>query len=144
VLSGSSCTIGAVARNVVDLGGFQYTLRFNPAVVRVEGATLGSFLSSTGRSASAVGPVIDNQAGTVTFGGFSFGAAAGPSGTGTLASITFRALAVGSTALTFEGVQLTDTHAASISVVARTGGTLTVRGGTQAYRLFLPLILKRT
>lgn len=123
---GESCTIGVVARGVADLGGFEYTLRFDPAVVQVEGVALGAFLGSTGRMVSAIGPVIDNQTGAVTFGAFSFGSAAGPSGTGTLANLTFRAVATGSTALTFGQVQLTDTHAAIIPIGAATGGTVTV------------------
>ena len=131
VALGGSCTIGVVAQGVTDLGGFECALRFDPAVVHVEGVALGSFLSSTGRTVSAIGPVIDYETGSVTFGAFSFGSAAGPAGTGTLASLTFRALAAGSSALTFGPVQFTDTHAAPIHIGAMTGGAVTVLEATE-------------
>ena len=65
---------------MTDLGSFQFTLIFSPAIVHAEGVELGDFLGSTGRNTSTLGPQINNEAGTVTFGGFSFGSQPGPDG----------------------------------------------------------------
>ena len=51
--------LDVVVDNVVDLGGFEFTVSFNPAVVQVQGVTPGSFLGSTGRTATPLGPNID-------------------------------------------------------------------------------------
>jgi hypothetical protein len=54
--------------------------------------TLGDFLGSTGRSTVPLGPFVDNSAGTVRYGALSFGAPAGPDGSGTVATVVLRAL----------------------------------------------------
>jgi len=69
----------------VEWARHQRALNFDPAVVRVDNVTLGDFLGSTGRNTAPLGPEIDNDAGTVTFGAFSFGSEAGPSEEGVLA-----------------------------------------------------------
>ena len=56
-----------------DLGGFQFDLVYDPAIVQVKEVDLGGFLGSTGRGTVPVGPEIDNQLGTVSFGAASFG-----------------------------------------------------------------------
>ena len=94
---------------MTDLGGFQFGLSHNPIAVHVDGATLGDFLGSGGRSTAAVGPVIDNESGHVTFAGFSYGDVPGASGDGVLATLSLTALGPGATALTLEEVQVLDT-----------------------------------
>jgi hypothetical protein len=69
---------------------------------------LGAFLSSGGLNTAALGPDIDNGAGTLTFGGFSYGSGSGASGSGTLATITLQPQAAGDSALAFQNVQLRD------------------------------------
>ena len=105
VAPGATFVVNVVVDNVVDLGGLDFALTFNPAVVHVQSVALGSFLASTGRSVIAVGPAIDNTAGIVEFGAGSYDptgtAISGPNGTGTLAQVTLQAVAVGSSALTF-------------------------------------------
>jgi len=94
---------------VTDLGSFQFTLIFSPAIVHAEGVELGDFLGSTGRNTSTLGPQINNEAGTVTFGGFSFGSQPGPDGSGVLATISFSPQATGESNLNFQEVQITNT-----------------------------------
>ena len=79
---GATFVLDVVVDNVVDLGGFDFTVSFNPVVVQVQTVVLGSFLGSTGRTVAPLGPNIDNTAGSFTLGGFSFGAVGGPGGTG--------------------------------------------------------------
>lgn len=85
--------------NPQDLGGFEFGLAFNPAVLQVQSVALGDLLGSTGRTATALGPVINNTAGTVAFGGYTSGAQAGVVSSGELARITFRAVTSGTSVL---------------------------------------------
>jgi len=101
-------TVDVIVQDVSDLAAFQFDVIYNPAVVQVSDVTLGWFLGSSGRTATALGPQIDNTAGRVTFGGISYGAAPGAEGSGTLATLTFTPQTTGTTNLTFAGVQLRD------------------------------------
>ncbi len=109
-----------------NLGAFQFNLVYDPSILQVTEATLGAFLESTGNSAVAIGPEVDNAEGRVTFGAISFGSAAGPSGTGVLATITCTAQGEGSTALELREVQVLDT-AASIQWATVEDGQVVVR-----------------
>ena len=104
--------LSVTVENATDLGAFQYDLVYSPTLVRAESATISGFLSSTGRTVSQLGPIIDNQQGRVTLGAFSFGSAGGPSGAGVLAVITFTAqLTPGLSLLDLQHVRLVDTQA---------------------------------
>jgi hypothetical protein len=94
---------------VTLLGGFQFDLVYDPAIVHVDAVDLGSFLGSTGCSVMGVGPIIDNVAGRATYGGTIIGACAGPSGDGVLATVTLDPQAAGESDLTLENEQLMDT-----------------------------------
>jgi hypothetical protein len=130
---GDVFVVDVVVDNAVDLFGFDVTVAFNPAVVHVQNVTLGSFLGSTGRTEIALGPDIDNGAGRFTFGGSSSGAAPGPNGTGTVAQVTLRAMAPGSTALTFTEAALIDTQGSVEWPQTRFPGSVTVSGPTQTH-----------
>ncbi len=126
--------------DVVDLGAFEFTLAYSPTVVEVVTATLGAFPSSTGRSVVAVQPVIDGDAGTVRFGAFSLGATPpGPSGEGTLARVTFRALAAGSTDVQISEAAVSDRAGNYLPVGSTRDAAVTVRSG---WRVFLPLAVR--
>jgi hypothetical protein len=89
---GNTFSVNVTVENAEGLGGFQFDVTYSPAVVTVinnSDVSLGSFLGSTGRTTQVLGPIIDNTAGNLTFGGFSFGIPAGPNGSGVLATITF-------------------------------------------------------
>jgi predicted secreted protein len=120
-LSGGNFTADVALANVTDLGSFQFVLAFSPNIVHVEGAELGDFLGSTGRSTTPVGPEIDNQLGTVSFGAASYGEQAGADGSGVLATITFSPQANGVSNLHLQGVQVTDTVPETISVDLQDG-----------------------
>jgi len=108
-LNGGTFTVDVAITDVVNLGGFEFTLAFSPTIVHVEGVELGGFLGSTGRNASPLGPQIDNQAGTVLFGGFSYGASLGPGGSGVLATISFSPQTGGESDLHLQNVQAMNT-----------------------------------
>jgi hypothetical protein len=128
VSTGATLGVNIVVDNAADLGGFEFTMTFDPAVVTAVTVTLGSFLGSTGRSVGAVTPIIDNTTGTVKYAAFSWGVGLGPDETGTLAVVTLQAVAAGSTSLNFSQAQLTDTQWDPMTVVTptMTSGTVTV------------------
>jgi hypothetical protein len=92
--------IRAVA--VSNIGSFDFTLHYNPAVLSYVGVAVGPFLSSTGRATFCPPAVVDNIAGTVQFGCASFGLTPpGPTGDGRLATLAFSPVAAGTSPLTF-------------------------------------------
>ena len=128
-------------QDVSNLGAFQADVVFDPAVVQVEAVTLGAFLGSTGRAVLAPPAAIDNVAGRVRWGAGSFGPQAGASGSGDVATIRFRAVGAGETALAFEQVLLVDAQSSPLELGSVAGSRVTV-GGSVPKRILLPLILK--
>jgi len=125
-LSEGTFTADVFIADVTDLGSFQFTLAFSPNIVHAEGAELGAFLASTGRTTLPVGPDIDNVAGTITFGAFSFGDPPGPDGSGVLATVSFSPQAEGVSNLHLQDVQVTNTVPNNITVDLQ-DGQVTVR-----------------
>jgi len=128
VSPGADVVLQVYAEDLSNLGGFQFTLSVDPAILRIDGMALGSFLTGSGRAFTPVGPLIDNASGTVTFGAYSIGATPVLSGSGPLASINLHALAAGSSSLTFSGAQCTDPQGRPLSV-ATADGSVTVSTG---------------
>ncbi len=127
-------------QDVSDLGAFQADVTYDPAVVQAEGVTQGAFLGSTGRSVLAPPPAIDNVTGRVRWGAGSFGAPAGPTGSGDVAIIRFRALGTGKTTLSFEHVLLANSQSQPLALGSVAGSQVTVGGAPR--RTYLPLITK--
>jgi hypothetical protein len=138
VTMGARFVVDVDIAGAVDLAGFEFDLAFDPDVLRVEDATLGGLLGSTGRTAGALGPVINNTAGTVAFGGYSFGATAAAGGNGSLAQIRFRALAGGDSTLDLQNPLLAD-PAGDLTLASSQDGQVEVSGEA---RIYLPLLLK--
>jgi len=76
-----------------ELGGFQFDLIYDPAVITVDSIILGDFLGKTGRTLWKLLPENDSFRGILTFGAFTYlpgdDAVKGPVGNGTLATVTF-------------------------------------------------------
>ena len=109
--AGQTFTVSVTIDEADDLGGFEFTLLFVTTTVKVDSVTLGDFLGSTGRTVGLVGPIIDNQAGRVSFGAWTAGSAPGPNGTGALALITLTTQGAGISPLDLQGVLVLDTKA---------------------------------
>ncbi|MBC7233440.1 MAG: hypothetical protein H5T68_09415 [Chloroflexi bacterium] len=123
---GQTFTVGVHISNAADLGAFEFTLAYSPTVVQVVTATLGPFLGSTGRTVTPLGPVINAEAGAITYGAYSLGSTpAGPTGNGLLAILTLRALAEGKSNLVFTAAQAGD-RIGNAQLVSHTGGEITV------------------
>ena len=119
-------TVSVVMTNVVDLGGFEFTLTYDPRIVHVSGVRVGPFLGSTGRTVTPLPANIDNTNGRVDFGAFSFGSASGPSGTGVLAEIGLVPRGTGTSPLQFAAAQATNTAGNVLSITLQ-DGQITVR-----------------
>lgn len=103
-----------VIDDVNNLGAFDLDVTFNAALVQVDSVELGDFLGSTGRTVSPLGPVVDNTAGRLDFGAYSYGDNAGPSGAGILGVIYWTSLGMGTANITFDNVQVGNIHGVSI------------------------------
>ncbi|NOZ04740.1 MAG: hypothetical protein GXP41_00085 [Chloroflexi bacterium] len=138
VYQGSSFTVDVMVDNASKLGGFEFVLSYDPAVLQASTAVLGDFLGSTGRAAVPVGPSIDSAAGRISFGGFSFGSAAGPNGSGKLATITFVASGSGSgSALSFISSRTTDDQGTPQTPTLQSGSVTIV---TALHSVYLPVV----
>ena len=120
---GTTFNVNIVIQDVADLGGFEFSVNYNSPIFTIADksqVTLGAFLGSTDRTATALDPAIDNTAGKVTFGAFSFGSADGPSVSGTslggLATITFTVQSQADGLLDLNSVDITDTEAIPLTV----------------------------
>ena len=124
--------VRVVIEDVENLGGFQLALAYDPSLMAVEEAAVGDFLGSTGRNEIPVGPKIDNDGGSVVLGAATFGEAAGPNGSGPLATVTGRARGAGSAALRLEDVQVLNPAAGAIAVETVDGQLVVEEAGAAA------------
>jgi len=125
-----------------NLGGFEFDLVFNPAILQVQRAILGDLLGRTGRTAEPLGPMISNTAGTIAFGGYTYGTQAGATSGGVLGRITFLATAVGHSTLNIQDAILADIKGNPAQATYQ-GAMVEVRpASTPRYRVHLPLIRK--
>lgn len=108
--------IAIVANGVSDMGGYQFSLVYNPAVVEVDAMSDAGSMASTGRTVIPLSPQINNTTGLATFGVFSFGTQAGITGNVTLANITIKGIGSGQSNLTLQDVSIVDTAATTLPV----------------------------
>lgn len=126
---GGSRVIQVMINNVSDLGAFEFILNYNPSVVTVTSVELGPFLGSTGRSPFIAAKSFDNTTGKAIVGVASIGGAAGAVGSGVAMSITFKGgRAVGTSSLTFSGMQVTNVAGNTIAATAQ-NSTIAVQTG---------------
>lgn len=118
---GSPANVKVMITGIVDLFGFQFSLAFNPAVLQAIGLTEGTFLAAGGATTFGTSG-IDNVGGKVNFVFNALdNAVPGVSGSGLLATITFSAVAIGSSPLSFSDVLFIDSALNDITVSATNG-----------------------
>lgn len=130
VTLGDRFSISVVVSCAVNMAGYQVELRFDPAVVVVQGAGNGGFLASAGGSVFIAGPEIDNDAGKVTISTIVLRPGPYPSGSGTLASFDLEAVGLGSTDLDLSA-NLSDLNGQAIPAHA-SGGAVVVQPAAAA------------
>ena len=135
---GETVVVTVLVDDVTDLGAFEFHLGYDPAVLEATDASLGAFLTSTGRTPVPLGPALSTD--EIRFAAASYGTPAGPNGTGVLAEVTFRVVGSGTSALSFNRVIVTDTAAQVLPAGAANG--LFTSGQSSQHLLYLPVVLK--
>lgn len=121
---GAGFSVDIRVENVANLGSYEWMLAFDPAIIEFVSVFNGSFLGRTGRTVFCPGAILD--VGSVRFGCSTTGATPpGPSGSGVLSTVTFSALASGTSPLDLVWVELSDPLAEDIPAAAQ-GGSVTV------------------
>ena len=114
---GSPLTVDVNVSGLTDLYAFQFDIGFNPAVFSASSVTEGALFNSIGVFFSP--GFIDNTGGTITFIGDSLsGPGPGVSADGTLATITFNSIGVGSSSIDLANIILLDSNLADIAATA--------------------------
>lgn len=114
VLPGDIFSLDVAISDVVDLFAFQFDLGFDPTILVANSISEGPFLSTGGPTFFIPG-IIDNQAGSITFNaGTLLGPIPGVTGSGTLATVSFNALALGESPITLANLILLDSSLSTI------------------------------
>ena len=118
---GSTFSITIQVQSVTDLYGAQFDLTFNPSVLEVLSVSEGPFLKQ-GAGTFWLAPTIDNVAGTIVDAAqVRLDVDDGVDGSGTLATISFRAKATGTSSLSLGGILLSDSNGLPISSTSQPG-----------------------
>jgi hypothetical protein len=121
---GTTLAVNILADGVVNLGAYQFTLLFDPAILSYAGVQNGPFLGSTGRTTDCESTVSLDRVSMICR---TLGAEPdGPSGSGVLATVSFLPIAAGSSSLRLQDVILLNPQAASMPV-AQQGGSAQVQ-----------------
>ena len=113
-----------------DVGAFEFSLKYDPAVLRDPAIQPGPFLGSTGRPIFCPAPVVDSVLGTLLYGCASVGLGDGVTGSGVLATVTFRFAGTGTAAIAFQKAYVITPEADdACPCVVGAGATIEVVGG---------------
>jgi hypothetical protein len=135
VTQGSQFDVDVAVDAVEDVGAFQFTLKYDPALIRFASASSGSFIRSTGRESNCSSPAPgSDDDGTATFWCTTIGSTPPPgaSGSGFLYHVKFNALEPGTTDIALSDVKLTTPDAVPIPV-ATEDGAVTVTPATPTH-----------
>jgi hypothetical protein len=127
VLQGENFTVNITVdpAGVAVMGG-QYELHFNNTLLNATKQIQGTFLSQDGASTNVFVNKINNTIGQIEYGETRVGVDYGVTNPGILATITFRALAAGTSSLNLSKVKLSDPVAQPITGVLVTNGTVEI------------------
>jgi len=104
-------SVDVVINSANAVGSYQATIHFDKNIVTVDPANVKGGTGS-GFTAAPTTVNVDNNSGTVTINHFQTGNT--PTGSFTVASITFTPVAVGTTSLSLSGIVLTDTSGSDL------------------------------
>jgi hypothetical protein len=124
---GADLTVDISIERVVNLGSYEWLLTFDPAIVEFVSVSNADFLESSGRTLGICSTILDT--GSVRFGCATTGPTPpGPNGAGVLSTLTFSALATGTSPLHLdpERVQLSDPLAENIPTALQDGAVTVV------------------
>lgn len=127
VSQGTNFAANVTVTDATDLYAFQFDLGFDPSILKVLSVSEGPFLPAAGTTFLVTG-LIDNALGSVTGLADSLvGLISGANGDGILFTVSFQALATGTSALTLANEFYLDSSLADISgTVTSAAGQITV------------------
>lgn len=112
---GQSFQVNLIGEDFIDLYAYNFTLSFNPARIQAVSVDEGLLLASAGTTFFIPG-VIDNVSGSISFTGNTLiGAIPGASGSGTLATMGFEAIAEGLSPLSLFDLLFLDSEFADLT-----------------------------
>ena len=118
--------VDVLVADVLNFGGFDAELHYDPAVVHIEDFVLGPFPGSTGNICSTLLD-IDNVAGVTSIGVFCLGEYPGPDGSGSVGIVTLSPQTEdGETVLDLRELQATDMEAVPYETVCDQDGYVIV------------------
>ncbi len=127
---GSTVTYNIAIDDIADLYSYQFSINYDARYLRALNVTEGAFLGTAG---STVSGVLGMDTGLIDFVyGSLLGPTPGASGSGLLASITFEAIGVGTSALSFADVIFLDSvgdDIAGLTALSGQGVVLAEPGG---------------
>jgi general secretion pathway protein D len=115
---GDRTTLGVVINNVHDLFSLPILLRYDPAIIQIEEARNGEFLSG-GTQAIALVQHIDAEKGEAIISATRQPNSSGVSGNGSLIGIVVRAVSRGTSKIQILQINARDSHQADIPVISR-------------------------
>lgn len=122
---GDTVTVTIKVNDVTDLYVFQFDITFDPNVLEAVSISEGDFLSSHGATTGLAG-TIDNTLGTITGITCALTGATGATGSGTLATVTFNALADGTSNIVLSNVVLSNSSLTEIPSTSEDGSVTVV------------------
>ncbi len=129
---GTPFTVNVVVDNVVNLGAYQFTIGFDPAILNYVSLQNGSFLGSSGRAVNCDPPVLKPDSASMVC--RTLGATPeGPSGTGVLATATFLPVNTGIALIDLRGVILTNPMGVGIPAGEQDGSVAVEPAPPHAY-----------
>jgi hypothetical protein len=119
---GDSFSLSINISDVTDLYAFQFDIGFSPSILAAMGISEGTFLSGGVRTTNYIPGTIDNITGTVTFTADTLqDMIPGVMGSGSLATIDFNALDMGTSVVSLSNVILLDSNGNYISASIENG-----------------------
>ena len=137
---GDQFAVTIQVEGAANLGAFEFEFGANPVIASTTVADihLGSVLGSTGRTTGELRLASSPSApGRPLYAAYSYGAPAGPSGNGQLATITMLATGPGTSSLDLRQLKVTDVSGVEVTATS-ISGAVQVQGSTRP--LYLPLI----
>jgi hypothetical protein len=124
---GEDFQVGVNVEGVANLAAYEWTLTYDPALLTFVSVANASFLGSSGRTVNCPPEILEE--GKVRFGCGTLGATPpGPTGSGTLSTLTFSPVAAGSASLCFTFISLADPLAEDIPATV-VHGSVAIGGG---------------
>lgn len=120
VMVGQEVSIKIQVHKIKDLFGTPFYLVYDPHLLEAVRVSQGDFLKKDGKKTAFLN-TIKKKKGRVIIGLTRLGAVGGVDGEGTLAVVAFKALQAGRATVSFQEVDLKDSHQSSLPVRLETG-----------------------